>query len=74
MNQKILSIFKIQNSLFYRFRDLVDYYKKHHDGLEIDVEKELNEYKVFSLILYTFTGDKNISILYLSYRTSDLQF
>ncbi|WAR18603.1 PURA-like protein [Mya arenaria] len=29
----------------HRFQNLVDYYKKHYDGLEIDVQKELNVYK-----------------------------
>jgi len=31
---------------YFRFRTLVSYYQKRYDGLEIDIEKELQLYKV----------------------------
>ncbi|XP_052769474.1 adenylosuccinate synthetase-like [Mya arenaria] len=41
----------------HRFQNLVDYYKKHYDGLEIDVQKELNVYKSLAEKLRPFVVD-----------------
>jgi len=41
-----LKVVFVNCNFFYRFKNLVDYFKKHYDGLEVDVQKELNVYKV----------------------------
>ena len=33
---------------FFRFKKLIDYYKNHHDDLEVDVDQELERYKVYT--------------------------
>ncbi|KAL4238343.1 hypothetical protein ACF0H5_003053 [Mactra antiquata] len=40
-----------------RFQKLVDYYKKHYDGLEVDINKEMNLYKGYAELLRPLVVD-----------------